>query len=216
MTVFADYLTVSGTSVSESRIKGSRFIGIAFPCATEDALREGLRTVSEQYPNATHYCYAAVFGGNDRRERSSDNGEPSGTAARPILSVIRGRGLTDTAVAVVRYFGGTLLGTGGLAHAYSGSAEDALSSAVVIMKHACAIYEVRLSYADLGAFNAKCRPMCAVPPEMEYAEDVTVRAAVPITSSDLFEETLSEATSRRARASRISNAYRRSRARVII
>ena len=101
MALFADYLTISGMSESESRVKGSRFIGIALPCVTESDIQSNLSEVSRRYPNATHYCYAAVYGGTLRTEKSSDNGEPSGTAAKPILSVIKGRDLTDTMVVVV-------------------------------------------------------------------------------------------------------------------
>ena len=129
MSEFSDYFTVSGISVSESSVKGSRFFGIAMPCPDEEAIRSNLKRVQTDYPNATHYCYGAVFGGTNRSERSSDNGEPSGTAAKPILSVIRGNSLTDTMVVVVRYFGGTLLGPGGLKRAYTAATKEAVASA---------------------------------------------------------------------------------------
>ena len=208
MALFADYLTVSGTSESESRIKGSRFIGIALPCVTESDIQSNLSEVSRRYPNATHYCYAAVYGGTLRTEKSSDNGEPSGTAAKPILSVIKGRGLTDTMVVVVRYFGGTLLGTGGLVHAYTQSASDALECASIVKKQACAIFFLVLSYADLNAFNAECRGLCAVPPEILYEELVTVTAAVPVAEADTFSQTVADASERRARIRRIGEEYR--------
>lgn len=208
MALFADYLTISGISESESRVKGSRFIGIALPCVTESDIQSNLSEVSRRYPNATHYCYAAVYGGTLRTEKSSDNGEPSGTAAKPILSVIKGRELTDTMVVVVRYFGGTLLGTGGLVHAYTQSATDSIECASIVKRQACAIFRIVLSYADLNAFNAKCRGMCAVPPEIVYEETVSVTAAVPAGRAEDFVQSVADATERRARSERIGDGYR--------
>lgn len=208
MSVFADYLTVPDVSRSEFRIKGSRFIGIAMPCASEEDIRRNLETVSDEYPGATHYCYGAVYGGTDRREKSSDNGEPSGTAARPILSVIRGHGLTDTMVVAVRYFGGTLLGTGGLVHAYTQAAEDALSSAPVRKMVACALFLVTVPYGDLSGFNSRCRGMCVIPPQYEYLDTVRIEAAVPAGDSDLFIEKTQDATDRHAVIVQYGTGYR--------
>lgn len=208
MALFADYLTVSGISESESRIKGSRFIGIAMPCEKDTDIQSNLSEVSRRYPNATHYCYAAVYGGTNRTEKSSDNGEPSGTAAKPILSVIKGRDLTDTMIVVVRYFGGTLLGTGGLVHVYTQSASDSIECASIVKKSACAIFRITLSYADLNTFNAKCRGMCTIPPEITYEEAVTVTAAVPVGMTEEFSQLLADSTERRARMERIGDGYR--------
>lgn len=208
MALFADYFTVSGISESESRIKGSRFIGIAMSCEKDTDIQSNLSEVSRRYPNATHYCYAAVYGGTLRTEKSSDNGEPSGTAAKPILSVIKGRELTDTMIVVVRYFGGTLLGTGGLVHAYTQSASDSIECASIAKKSACAIFRITLSYADLNTFNAKCRGMCAIPPEITYEEAVTVNAAVPVGMAEEFSQLLADSTERRARMERIGDGYR--------
>ena len=208
MALFADYLTVSGISESESRIKGSRFIGIAMPCEQDTDIQSNLSEVSRRYPNATHYCYAAVYGGTNRTEKSSDNGEPSGTAAKPILSVIKGRELTDTMIVVVRYFGGTLLGTGGLVHAYTQSASDSIECASIVKKSACAIFRITLSYADLNTFNAKCRGMCTIPPEIIYEEAVTVTAAVPVGMAEEFSHLLADSTERRAHMERIGDGYR--------
>ncbi len=208
MSVFADFSTVPDVSSSEFKTKGSRFIGIAMPCASEDAIRRNLEFVSQQYPGATHYCYAVVYGGTDRREKSSDNGEPSGTAAKPILSVIKGHDLTDTMVVAVRYFGGTLLGTGGLVHAYTQAAENALSLAAVKKVTACAVFSITIPYADLGGFNAKCRDLCAVPPQYEYSDVVRIEAAVPINDKDAFIEKTQDATDRHATIVPCGTGYR--------
>ncbi len=208
MAVFADYLTVSGVSAAESVIKGSRFIGIALPCVSEGDIRSNLDSVSRGYPNATHYCYAAVYGGTNRTEKSSDNGEPSGTAAKPILSVIRGNSLTDTMVVVVRYFGGTLLGTGGLVHAYTEAADAAIKCASIKKMTACALFSVTLGYSDLNGFNSKCAVLCVGPPAYEYTDRVRVTAAVPVDSSDSFLAKVDETTERRAETVPLGEGYR--------
>ncbi len=208
MAVFADYLTVSGVSAAESVIKGSRFIGIALPCVSEGDIRSNLDSVSEEYPNATHYCYAAVYNGTSRTEKSSDNGEPPGTAAKPIMSVIRGNSLTDTMVVVVRYFGGTLLGTGGLVHAYTEAADASIKCASIKKMTACSLFSVTLEYSDLNGFNNKCAPMCAVPPEYVYTDRVAVTAAVPAESSGAFLLKVAETTERRAKTVPLGDGYR--------
>lgn len=208
MSEFSDYLTVSGISVSESTVKGSRFIGIAMPCTCEEDIRSNLKRVQAEFPNATHYCYGAVFGGTNRSERSSDNGEPSGTAAKPILSVIRGNSLTDTMVVVVRYFGGTLLGTGGLVHAYTESAEESIKCASIRRMYACSVFGITLGYSDLNPFNCKCANLCAEPPKYVYEASVSIEAAVPVGKAEEFLAAVSEATERRARVVPLGSGYR--------
>ncbi len=208
MAVFADYLTVSGVSAAESVIKGSRFIGISMPCVSEEDICSNLDSVSKEYPSATHYCYAAVYGGTNRTEKSSDNGEPPGTAAKPIMSVIRGSALTDTMVVVVRYFGGTLLGTGGLVHAYTEAADAAIKCASIRKMTACSLFSVTLGYSDLNGFNNKCAPLCAVPPEYTYTDKVAVTAAVPADASEAFLRKVAETTERRAKTVPLGEGYR--------
>ena len=208
MSEFSDYLTVSGISVSESSVKGSRFIGIAMPCTDEEKIRSNLKRVQTDFPNATHYCYAAIFGGTNRSERSSDNGEPSGTAAKPILSVIRGNDLTDTMIVVVRYFGGTLLGTGGLVHAYTESAEASVKCTSIRRMHACSVFGITLGYPDLNPFNSKCANLCAEPPKYTYEASVGIEAAVPVGKAEEFLAAVSEATGRRAKIVPMGNGYR--------
>lgn len=198
MAVFADYLTVTEVSEAEFTVKGSRFIGVILPCSMEQDIRANLDTVEARYPKATHYCYAAVYGGTNRTEKSSDNGEPSGTAAKPILSVIKGNSLTDAMVVVVRYFGGTLLGTGGLVHAYTQGASDAVASASIVRKVACNHFRVTVTYDVFNGFQAKCRGYCAVPPEIEYSDKVDIKVAIPLGSTDEFLQRIDEVSERHA------------------
>ena len=98
----SDYDTIEGTFEAEMTLKGSRFIGIVMPCPDESCIQRNLAEVSARYRDATHYCWAAVFDGSERRERSSDNGEPSGTAGKPILFSLKGAGISDAMCVVVR------------------------------------------------------------------------------------------------------------------
>ncbi|MCR5763640.1 MAG: YigZ family protein [Treponema sp.] len=121
MNVLSEY------AVSELSVKNSRFIAEAFPVASQAEAREKLHDVKQQYKDATHVVHAFIAGLKAETSGMSDDGEPSGTAGRPVLDVLKGSGITNILLTVTRYFGGTLLGTGGLVHAYSDSAKQVLS-----------------------------------------------------------------------------------------
>ena len=125
------YLTVSGSSREELVINKSRFIGYASPCADESEVIAFLQRIRDEHKTATHHCYAYIIGQNSGIMRYSDDGEPGGTAGLPIMDVMRLKGIVNCCVVVVRYFGGVLLGTGGLVRAYTQSAQAALDSAGV-------------------------------------------------------------------------------------
>lgn len=173
------YRTVEGRSEGTLREKASRFIGIAFPVKDEDALDEELQRIAGEQHAARHICHAFVLGEDGSRHRSSDAGEPSGTAGPPILRAIQGMGLTFTAVAVVRYFGGTLLGKGGLVRAYGDAARLALANASIgeriVMEH------VRFS-CSLALFEVLKRELAAMHGEVvrkEFSERCSGTVAVP-------------------------------------
>ncbi len=123
------YRTLAAASTHEIKIKGSRFIGLAYPVGSVDDASAVLEDVRKKEYNATHHCYAWTVGIEQEEFKYSDDGEPSGTAGRPIYNAIIGRGLKNVMVIVVRYYGGTKLGTGGLTRAYGGCAADVLDSA---------------------------------------------------------------------------------------
>ena len=124
------YLTVSGNSCEEMLISKSRFIGYAAPCENEADALDFLRRIREEHKSATHHCYAYIIGENSGIMRYSDDGEPGGTAGLPIMDVMRAKSIVNCCIVVVRYFGGVLLGTGGLVRAYTQSAQAALEAAV--------------------------------------------------------------------------------------
>lgn len=123
------YTTVSLPGESLYREKGSRFIGWALPVKSEAEAKERLRAYRDGHPDAVHVCYAYLLRKDKGEGRSSDDGEPSGTAGKPILNQILSSGLEDVLVAVIRYYGGIKLGTGGLIQAYKTAAKDALAAA---------------------------------------------------------------------------------------
>ena len=209
----SDFETITGETTGELTLKGSRFIGICMPCPDEGTIPSNLESVSSRWRDATHYCWAAVYGGSARRERSSDNGEPSGTAGKPILAVLKGTGLTDVMVIVVRYFGGTLLGTGGLVHAYTEGAKIAVADVTRVTRRACCVYSFHMGYADYSAFESKMADLMAVRPQCEYSERVDVRARIPIARRDEFLRRLSDLTERRVVPTELPDEYVRCDAR---
>ncbi len=106
--------------------KKSRFIASIFPVQSEEEALENIARIRKEHYDARHNCFAYVIGDNNETERCSDDGEPSGTAGRPILDVLTGNGIHNAAAVVTRYFGGTLLGTGGLVRSYTAAVKDAL------------------------------------------------------------------------------------------
>jgi len=155
------YPSPAGESRAEIREKGSRFLAVLGPVAGEEEAKARLAAVEREFPDATHCCWAFRIG-DPPRERSSDAGEPAGTAGVPILQVLRGAGLSDVLAAVVRWFGGTKLGKGGLARAYAAAAREALPGLPVIVRVPTARLAFRIPYEKVGAVKRLVRP-----PEVE-------------------------------------------------
>ena len=126
--------------------KGSKFIATAFTVTTEDEVKQALAEVKKQYYDARHHCYAYIIGPDKACFRSSDDGEPSGTAGKPILNQILSKDVTNVCVIVVRYFGGIKLGVSGLINAYKTAAREALDNAVIVEKTVNEIYSLEFAY----------------------------------------------------------------------
>lgn len=141
------YRTLAGPGFGEFRDRGSKFLAYAFPACTEEECQARLEAVRKEHPKARHHCYAYRLGLDGNHFRANDDGEPGGTAGRPILGQIDSFGLANVIIIVVRYFGGTLLGASGLINAYKTSAADALEKAEVIEKVVEDIYRLTFSYA---------------------------------------------------------------------
>ena len=144
------FLTIASPSTGEFRDRGSKFLAYAFPVATEEDWQTSLEQIKKDHPKARHYCFAYRLGLDQNNFRANDDGEPSGTAGRPILGQIDSFGLTNVFVVVVRYFGGTLLGTSGLINAYKLSTQDALEKAAIIEKLVEDQVRIGFEYAFMG------------------------------------------------------------------
>ena len=144
------YKTLIRQSEDSFIINKSRFIGYGCPCETEEAALDFLSQIRTRHRDATHNCYAYIIGANMGVMRYSDDGEPGGTAGMPIIEVMKARGVTNACVVVTRYFGGILLGAGGLVRAYSQGAAAAINACGVGMMHPTARYLMEIPYPMLG------------------------------------------------------------------
>ena len=144
------YNTIYEGGTDEIVEKKSRFIAQVFPVETEEEVATILEQMKKKYWDARHNCYAFVLGEASQISRCSDDGEPSGTAGRPILEVINGKELTNILIVVTRYFGGTLLGTGGLVRAYSSSVQAGLASSQIVTRISGSKLQITTDYTGLG------------------------------------------------------------------
>ena len=144
------YYTIEKESVAEFKDRGSRFNAYAFPVSTTAEFKNRLKQLKEEHAKAVHHCFAYRIGTDGNNFRSSDDGEPSGTAGKPILGQIDSKKLTDTAIVVVRYFGGTLLGVPGLINAYKTSASMVLQTLPVIKKTLEENYRLQYDYTIMN------------------------------------------------------------------
>ncbi len=165
------YLTLSAPAEAQVTEKRSKFLAFAFPVADEDEAKTQAAALRKKYFDARHVCYAYVCGEDGGVTRSSDDGEPSGTAGRPILNQILSHSLTGTLVVVVRYFGGVKLGTGPLAVAYKTAAAGALDAAPVRECVMTATFRVAASYADADTAMRYVREAGAEMPSVDYTAD---------------------------------------------
>jgi len=129
------YLTIQKPAEGLFKNKGSKFFAYAFPIQSEEEIKQHISDLKKQHYGARHWCYAFRLGADKKLFRANDDGEPSGTAGKPILNQLISADLTDVLVVVVRYFGGTLLGTSGLIQAYKAAAANALQQATIITKY---------------------------------------------------------------------------------
>ncbi|MEF3275916.1 MAG: IMPACT family protein [Chloroflexus sp.] len=180
-------------------VRGSRFIAQVIPTATVTAAREAIAAARAEMPDATHHCYAYLIGyGTSTIAGMSDDGEPAGTAGRPILSVLRGADLGDTTVIVTRYFGGTLLGVGRLARAYSEAASAALA---IVPRTQRVIYQrmiIRLPYTDYAGVRRLLAEAAAAIVAETFTTEVEITADIPVDRIHDLGQRLGESSAGRA------------------
>lgn len=144
------YFTIERPSMAEFKDRGSRFIAYAFPLQSPEEFKKRWKELKEEHPKAAHHCFAYRLGTDGNQFRSGDDGEPSGSAGKPILGQIDSKELKDVAIVVVRYFGGTLLGVPGLINAYKTSASLALQLTPIVQKAVLSRYELQFDYTQMN------------------------------------------------------------------
>jgi uncharacterized YigZ family protein len=144
------YYTIEKAAIAEFKDRGSRFIAYAFPLVSKEEFKALMGTVKSEHPKATHYCFAYRIGLDGNNFRSGDDGEPSGSAGKPILGQIDSKQLTNTLIVVARYFGGSLLGVPGLINAYKTAASLALQVTPVIQKQVEVNYRLQFDYTIIN------------------------------------------------------------------
>ena len=201
----------SGNGVYEE--KKSRFIGEAYRIRSEEEALSVLEAVRKRYYDARHHCYAYVLGVREDTVKCSDDGEPQKTAGVPILNVIRGAGLTDVLVVVTRYFGGTLLGTGGLQRAYTKAAALSVEDGGVLKRTPAARFTVGASYTDFGKIRYYLTESGIGFSDEVYGETVECSVSVPFEWEDGVLKKITDLTSGRAKVGSRKEVYLEERVR---
>ena len=176
--------------------KKSKFFSNVCPVESEEEALEFLATIKKKYSDATHNVYAYIIDENNIF-RYSDDGEPGGTAGMPVLDTIRKEGLVDVIVVVTRYFGGTLLGTGGLVHAYGASAKQGLVEAGIVTRTLCNIVEVKCDYTLVGKIQYKIASDNYILEDTVYDNDVTFKICCKIEDTQKLIDELIDLTNAR-------------------
>lgn len=177
--------------------KKSRFIATVRPVESEEEASAFIAEMKKKYWNATHNCSAFVVGEHNEIQRSNDDGEPSGTAGHPMLDVLLGEGIHNAAVVVTRYFGGTLLGTGGLVRAYSRAVQAGLQNCVVLEKKNGFLLKMETDYSGIGKIQYILGQRGLFVTDSEYTDKVAVETLVPEGELAALKEDITEGTSGR-------------------
>lgn len=196
------YTTVFEESTAEYEEKRSRFIATLRHCENEQEAKAFIEEMRSKYWDARHNCFAFVTE-KGRLCRFSDDGEPQGTAGKPILEVLTGSGIVDIAVVVTRYFGGTLLGTGGLVRAYTKSCQDAIENAKKVEMIPCTVYGVECEYSDHQKLVYLIENTLGEITNTDFTDKVTVEVAYKDENASKFLEALRETFSARLVANEI-------------
>ncbi|TVR69261.1 MAG: YigZ family protein [Marinilabiliales bacterium] len=173
------YRTIKTRSEGYFKDRGSKFLAFAFPVTSEEQVKSHLGDLRGQYHDARHHCYAWRLGADAEHYRANDDGEPSGTAGRPILMQIHKHELTNVLIVVVRYFGGVLLGTGGLVNAYRSAAADAIENAAVVVKTVEEQFRIDFPYEAMNDVMRVLKELEATHISQEFDTDCTITLSIP-------------------------------------
>lgn len=185
---------VAQDGTHEIEIRKSRFICHLFRVTTEEEAREHIEAIRKEHWNASHNCTAWIIGEKQVNQRSSDDGEPSGTAGMPMLEVLRRRELTDTLAIVTRYFGGVMLGAGGLIRAYGGAVSEALDEIGVVKRAPLAVVQIEADYDSAGRLENSIRARELNLVDVAYGTDVKFELVMPPNEVEEFKVWVQELT----------------------
>ena len=188
---FDAYRSIAARSEGLFKDNGSRFIALAFPVETEDQVREIVASLRKEYHDARHHCYAYRLGYRGDRFRANDDGEPSGSAGRPILGQIDSMGLSDVLVVVVRYFGGIKLGIPGLIRAYRTSTADALGRAEIVEKVAGKRFRLTFDYLSMNGVMKVLKDLGLSPAGQDFGLQCSLEVRVRLALEEDFRSRLS-------------------------
>jgi uncharacterized YigZ family protein len=180
------------------KIRGSRFIADLAPASSAAEAMAFVERIRNEFPDATHHCFAWRLPGGEAR--SSDDGEPAGTAGKPILNQLQGQELEGVVAVVTRYYGGTKLGAGGLVRAYGGAARAAIDAARIVERRVMALVEIRHRYELSGPVKGVLAAFHTEEVSADYGTDVAMRVRVPVEDAERLIEELRDATAGQARA----------------
>lgn len=201
------YRVVVRGGTGEIEEKKSRFIADVSPVQSEEEAIAFIEKIKKKYWDARHHCYAYVLGEDAGFIRFSDDGEPSGTAGKPILEVLKGLQVSNLAVVVTRYFGGTLLGTGGLVRAYTQAAQAGIKASELGTMRYGEILAIRTDYNGIGRIQYAMGLRKIAIEDAEYADAVTLKLKVPYEDADAVKKEITEATAGKAQIEKLDSVY---------
>ena len=182
------FFTIKSIGQGIYKEKGSKFLGFAYPVLSEYEIREKIASLKSEYFDARHHCFAWMLGSEKNQFRAFDDGEPNHSAGDPILGQIRSRNLTNVLVVVVRYFGGTKLGVGGLIAAYKAAAEDALRNSVIIEKEVLVRITLSYDYSVTADVMRMVKDFDMTIVAQEFKQQCDLIADVPLRNKEKFED----------------------------
>ncbi len=200
------YRTVQQQACLEIVINKSRFIGYCFPVSEEGEAQQRLEEIRKQHWDATHNCFAYSIGERGSIARYSDDGEPGGTAGLPMMEVLRQKNVTNVLCVVTRYFGGVLLGAGGLVRAYSRAASEAVEAAGIVSMRPCICYKVVLDYSRWGVLEGLLRSQGNLQ-DVEFTDCITAAVMIEAERAEAFEKLVTERTDGRVCPQAVGEAY---------
>ncbi len=207
-----EYFITSEKGHGEVVEKKSRFIAHVIPVQNEEEALEVIESLKKEYWDARHNCYAFVCGANNEVQRFSDDGEPQGTAGKPILEVLLNKNIHNTLILVTRYFGGTLLGTGGLIRAYGQAALEGLKDAKIEEVFEGVAFELSVDYESIGKIKYNMVQFGVGDAEEEYTDGVTLKIRMKKADFEKFKTSVVDATSGKAKFENITDCEYREKA----